>query len=94
MPSYRVAHVNHKGRDVIIVPLDKSYGLQTPNEQEFFRSECQKQVLAHGLTGTIVPVWDVGDGRMAIIAPTEWQGFLRTLTMTDVVRNLNRVLEW
>lgn len=94
MPSYQVAHLNHEGRDVIIVPLDQSYGRQTPTEREFFRSECQKQVQAHGLSGTIVPVWDAGGDRMAVFAPTEWQAFFEPLTMKDVVRNLNRVLEW
>lgn len=94
MPSYRVAHLNHEGRNVIIVPLDEVYGRQTPSEQEYFRSECQKQVVAQGLDGTIVPVWDAGGGRMGVFAPAEWRGFFQPLTMKDVVRNLNRVLKW
>jgi hypothetical protein len=65
MPRLKVAHLREQGQDMIIVPLDRAFGSQSPQDQDDPITEIQLRAHAVGLAGTVVPVWDGGGGRMA-----------------------------
>lgn len=90
--TFKIAHLREQGQDIIIVPLDRSFGLKTKQEQGETVEAIQACAMSAGLRGTVVPVWDSGGGRMAFIAPTPWHPFFRSLTLRQVASNLNRTL--
>jgi len=94
MPDLKVAHVRQQGVDLIIAPLDREFGHKTREAQQEIINEIQLRSRSAGLAGTVVPVWDSGGGRMAFIAPRNWQAFFRSLSLRTVWANVNRELSW
>jgi hypothetical protein len=94
MPRYRVAHINEQGQDMIIVPLESSFGRQITSDQEATIAELQIRANSAGLAGTVVPVWDGGGGRMYFIAPGPWRGFFENINLQWVAMNLNKEIYW
>ena len=66
MPNLKIAHLNEQGQDMIIVPLDRSFGHKTEDDQYEAIDEIQRHALGAGLRGTVVPVWDSGGGRITL----------------------------
>lgn len=91
MTTFDVAHIREQGQDMIIIPLNASFDLKTPNEQEDVRASLQVGARAAGLAGTVVPVWD-SHGRMRFLAPRPWFPFFSSLSMAFVRANLNKRL--
>jgi hypothetical protein len=94
MPSFKVAHLREQGVDLVIIPLEGSFGLKSQSEQLQATGELQVRARSAGLAGTVVPVWDAGNGRMAFLANRNWHAFFESLDMSFVARNLNRQLYW
>lgn len=94
MPTLRIAHLQEQGQDLIIVPLEASFGHKTGPEQQSAIAEIQIRSRNSGLRGRVVPVWDSGGGKMAFIAPRNWHPFFCSINLTFVWRNLNRELRW
>jgi len=91
-PSHQVACVAHAGQDVIIVPVDSSFGLRPAAEQARTIEAFQRCAAASGMAGTAVAVWDDGTGRMAFRAPPPLHEFLRNIDIVYVATALNREL--
>ena len=87
-------HVPEQCVDLSIVPISSSFGHKTRHDQEGVVSEIQFRSRQAGLAGTVVPVWDNGNGRMAFIAPPAWHPFFRSLSLGGVWANVNRELSW
>jgi hypothetical protein len=94
MPHFRVAHLHEQGQDMIIVPLDSSFGRKVSQDQDVIISELQVRARSAGLAGTVVPVWDDGGGRMAFIAPRPWHPFFQSIDLRFIAANINRELYW
>jgi hypothetical protein len=94
MPSFDVAHIREQGIDLIIIPLDQSFGSQSIRDQHHAIQELQVRAQSAGLAGTVVPVWDAGFGRMAFIAPESWHPFFESVSLQWVFANINRKLYW
>jgi hypothetical protein len=94
MPQFKVAHLREQGADMIIVPLDSSFGSKPSDVQHDIIGDIQAHSRSAGLAGTVVPVWDSGGGRMAFIAPRPWLAFFRSIGLHFVLRNLNREISW
>jgi hypothetical protein len=99
MPTFRIAHIRRKddrGQDVdlIIIPLDSSFAYKPPQEQREIIFDLQSRSEAAGLAGTVVPVWDAGNRRMAFIAPQNWHPFFQSVSLQWVFANINRDLYW
>lgn len=94
MPRFKVAHVREQGVDLIIAPLDSSFGRKSNEEQNAIKAELQLRAKSAGLAGTVVPVWDGGGGRMAFLAPHNYQPFFRSLSLPQVLASLNREIYW
>ena len=90
MPGFKVAHIRKQGIDLIIIPLDRDFGLKTSTDQNAVIVELQARASGVGLAGTVVPVWDAGSGRMAFIAPQRWHAFFQSIGMQFVGANLNK----
>jgi hypothetical protein len=94
MPRFNVAHLREQGQDMIIVPLDSSFGRKSSSDQRAITTDIQMHARGAGLKGTVVPVWDSGGGRMAFIAPQPWHPFFSSLNLHGVDANINRELFW
>lgn len=94
MPQLQIAHVREQGVDLIIVPLDRSFGYETVQRQNAAQVEIQMAAQSAGLAGTVCPVWDSGGGRMAFLAPQSYHPFLRSISLRHVYHNVNRTLSW
>ena len=92
MTTYEVAHIQEQGVDLILIPLDSSFGFKIPIEQHKIVDVLQECATAAGLIGTVVPVWDTGGGQMAFLAPPNWHPFLSSIDLTFVTLNINRTL--
>ena len=94
MPSLDVAHLREQGQDMIIVPLEHSFGHKSDREQSLAISELQMRASSAGLRGSVVAVWDGGGGRMAFRAPRPWHPFFQSIGLYDVLQNLNKQISW
>lgn len=94
MPRYKVAHLREQGQDMVIIPLDSSFGFKVEQDRAAIIDELQARSTAAGLRGTVVPVWPGAGGRMNFIAPQQWHPFFRSLNLFIVQRNLNKEIFW
>jgi len=92
MPVFQVAHIRRDGQDIIIVPVDRTFGKRSPSEQARIQEAFQRSAAAAEMTGVVVPVWEDGAGRMAFRAPPPWHEFLKSIDMVYVATALNRTL--
>ena len=90
MPTFQVAHLQRDGQHVIIVPVDRAYGMRAPAEQARILEAFQRSAANAKLPGVVVPVWEEANGRMAFRAPSSWQPFFRTIDMVYVATALNK----
>ncbi|MGD1148791.1 MAG: hypothetical protein ABR961_12675 [Thermoanaerobaculaceae bacterium] len=94
MPKYKIAHVKEQGVDLIIVFVEPRYGSLIEADQTAFMADVQMQAHAAGLAGTVVPVWDLGGGRMGFRAPRGLHPFFESISLDFVLANVNRELSW
>jgi hypothetical protein len=94
MPKFKVFHVEEQGVDLIIVPLESSFGHQTTEQQNAPVDELQMRSSAAGLAGGVVLVWDSGSGSMAFLTPQQWHPFFRSINLGWVWANVNREIYW
>jgi hypothetical protein len=94
MPRFKVAHIREQGQDMIIVPLDSTFGGKVIHDQQSIASELEARSRAAGLAGQVVPVWDGGQGRMGFLAPNNWHGFFASINLRWVFANINREIYW
>jgi len=94
MPRFKVAHLNQQGQDMVIIPLESSFGHKTSQDQQEIIADLQIHSRAAGLAGIVVPVWDSGGGRMAFVAPHQWHPFFTSLNLQWVFANINREIFW
>jgi len=92
MPTFQVAHLRREGQDVIIVPVDRAFGMRSPAEQARIQEAFQRSAIAAEIPGVVVPVWEDASGRMAFRAPPPWHAFFKTIDMVYVATALNRTL--
>ena len=94
MPRYRVTHLRREGQDMIVVPLDKSFGAKSEHDKKAFVAELQAYAASAGLAGLVIPVWEGKGGGMNFIAPTPWHPFFQSIGLAFVMENINRELAW
>jgi hypothetical protein len=91
MGLYKIAHIRKQGIDLIIVPLDSSFGNKSEADQHEIISGLQACASSAGLAGAVVPIWRDGNGHR-FIAPPNWHPFFKTFSWNDVMRNINKEL--
>lgn len=60
MAQYKLAHIREQGVDLIIIPLDSSFGYKSETDQHDIISSLQACARSAGLAGTVVPIWEEG----------------------------------
>jgi len=89
--TYKIAHINEQGQDMIIVPVTSSFGSKSQSDQSSFESTIQYCAADAGLKATVCIVWQVGN-RFHFAAPNAWHQFFRSINMQWVNANINRTL--
>ena len=92
MPTFQVAQLRRDDQDVIIVPVDRSFGKRSPSEQSRIQEAFQRSAAAAQMPGVVVPVWEDVSGRMAFRAPPAWHEFFKSIDMVYVATALNHSL--
>ena len=92
MPVFQVAHIRRDSQDIIIVPVDRTFGKRSPSEQARIQEAFQRSAVSVEMPGVVVPVWEDAAGRMAFRAPPPWHEFLKSIDMVYVATALNRTL--
>ena len=92
MPTFQVAQLHQGGLDVIIVPVDRSFGKRSAAEQARIQEAFQRSAAGVEMRGVVVPVWEDATGRMAFRAPPPFHDFLKSIDMVYVATALNRTL--
>ena len=92
MPTFQVAHLRREGQDVIIVPVDRSFGKRSPAEQSRIQEAFQRSAAVAAIPGVVVPVWEDASGKMAFRAPPPWHDFFKSIDVVYVATALNRTL--
>jgi len=91
MNSLKIAHISEQGQDIIIVPLDETFGYRPLDERKATLQGIQAAAREQGIAGTVVPVWPK-DNAMKFIAPKPWHPFFQKVTWDWLIGNLNREL--
>src|SRR6476469_3501118 len=92
MPTFQVAYVRHGDQDIVIVPVDCTFGKPPPTEQARIQEAFQRSATAAKLPGVVVLVWEDSRGKMAHRAPPAFNDFLKSIDMVYVATALNRTL--
>ncbi len=90
--TFNVAHIREQGVDLIIVPMDTSFGYKPDSEKNSFSRALQTFAHDAGMAGTVVPVWDTGGGRMGFLAPQNYHPFFQSIGLSQVAININKTL--
>jgi hypothetical protein len=93
MPRFKVAHLHEQGQDMVIIPLESSFGQKSTQEQNKIISELQVHSQGAGLKGTVVPVWESG-GQTYFIAPRPWHTFFQSMSIQQIWANINKEISW
>lgn len=91
MNKFKIAHIREQGVDLVIVPLDSSFGRKTQEAQNEAIDSLQACASNAGLAGTVVPVWQDGS-RTRFIAPPSWHPFFKGLSWHAIHANINKEL--
>jgi hypothetical protein len=91
MKRFKIAHIREQGIDLIIVPLDSAFGRKPRHEQSEIIDSLQACATSAALAGTVVPVWQEGNGHR-FIAPQNWHPYFESLSWHDIVANINKEL--
>lgn len=91
MAQFKIAHIREQGVDIIVVPLDSSFGYKSRSDQDGFIEALQVCARSAGLAGGVVPVWLEGSTRRWI-CPPNWTPFFQTFEWNDILASLNKEL--
>ncbi len=93
MPSFKCAHVREQGINLIIVPVNSSFGHKSDADQHETIEAMQNAATSAGLAGTVVPIWNIGN-RTVFISPPNWHPFFKSINWNDVLASVNKEISW
>ncbi len=94
MPSFMVAHVKHKGVDLVLIPLEEEFDRYSPEDKAALVAELRKRSKEAGLLGTVVPVWKTANEHMKFVAPRDMHELFKGVDVNWVLASVNRDLTW
>ncbi len=92
METFKVAHFEEKGEQVIVVFVHDRFNSKSLIEQNESCAYLQQCASAAGLAGTVVPVWVVGGGRLGFFAPDNWHEYFRRVSLSQLAATINQKL--
>ena len=93
MPTVKVAHIREQGQNMLLFPLDSSFGRKTSAEQQSILMELENRAHAAGLAGRAAVFWESA-GRTNSLGPKLWSSFLRSMSMRRVLASVNKSVSW
>lgn len=92
MATFKIAHIKEQGQEMIIVPVNPTFGRESRSEQQQTMDALSFAARSAGLAGTVVTIW--ADGRhVGFIAPRPWHPFFQSAGIYNLVMaNINREL--
>lgn len=91
MQKFKIAHIREQGVNLIIIPLDTSFGRKGSSEQQEIIDSLQTASTSAGLAGTVVPAWREGTSHR-FIAPSKWHPFFQSFGWNQILANINKEL--
>ncbi len=92
MAKYLIAHVRQGAQDMIIFPLDSTFGSQSNHAQEEIMRTFQLAAAGASLAGRVVVIWQSGNYTY-FRAPPAWHSFFKSPNAyAFVLGNLNKEL--
>jgi len=88
MAVYRVAHLNKRGKDVVVVPLHPSFEFHPAATQKKIIKQLESCAKKVGLNGIVVPVWDNGKNGLGFQAPSELHYYFSQVNMLSITEQL------
>ena len=63
MPSFKIAHIKEQGNDLIIIPLESSFGSMSAKDQAAMVADLQAHAIEEKLSGKVVLGQIIGQHR-------------------------------
>jgi hypothetical protein len=92
MSTYRIAHLNHQGHNVVLVELEESFHYRSVQEKESALGYLQRATAGAGLAGEVALAWQGPDGRAQFFAVEKWHRFCESIDLNFIRRNVNKQL--
>lgn len=93
MPTFKLAHIREQGQNMLLFPLDRSFGYKSAAEKREILEELEDRAHGAGLAGRAAAIWESG-GRTYTFGPKLWAGFLRSISIRQVMASVNSSLSW
>ena len=90
--DFDIAHVRQQGVDMIIIPLNQEFGYKSQADQSRAAYALQLCASSARLAGDVALVWPTSSGGTGSLGPRNWSGFLRSIDMLWVAKNINKQL--
>ena len=92
MSTFKFAHIRQQGQDMIIVPVEASFGSKSQTHQSEFVAAFQLAVNQAGLAGKAAAIWKSGR-QIGFVAPQPWHPFFKSQGIYELVlANLNKTI--
>lgn len=91
MSTFKIAHIKEQGIDLIIIPLESSFGHKQDSDQAEIIESLQACAISAGIAGKVVPVWREGSSHR-FIAPPNWHPFFKSFGWNQIIANINKEL--
>lgn len=89
MLTFTVAYIRVAGADLILVPVDDTFGDWSHAEQLAAVAEFRRYAVKTGMTGTVAPVWKNAAGRGVFFVPPSLRPVVEVLTWEFVTGCIN-----
>jgi hypothetical protein len=89
--TYKVAHINKQGQDMIIIPVSSEVSCMSNTKKNELKCSLQAFANDAGLAGEVCLVWNRGQ-HFHFLAPQPWHGFFSSVNMQFITGNINREL--
>jgi hypothetical protein len=94
MPTYKVAHIHVAGTPIIVVPVSAAFLQQNQVDQDALMLELKNRAARAGIPGNVVPIWDMGGGKMGFRAPADQHPFFQKVSFETLKKGVNKDLYW
>ncbi len=89
--KFKIAHIKEQGQQMIIIPLDSTFGHKSDAQQIEAVQALQACATAAKLAGHVAVVWPEGSG-FKFRAPQGWHPFFRSISYDRILASLNKEL--
>jgi hypothetical protein len=91
MAKFKIAHIKEQGQQMVLVPLDSSFGHKSDADQQATIAALQACVRGAKLAGTVVVAWRSGN-TFKFIAPRPWHPFFKSISYMQIIASCNKEL--